>query len=343
MRFNNYLSCSLWRNYWKGLGKPNRFIMALKFYALCTRNIYALMRHAKYIPKDDLFIIINSQNEEFIAAAEHICKSESIDYAITESDGTAATGKNSFLDTFLASENDYAVLVDGDDFITPHGVVTYRLIANMPKPPDAVGITNQIAICRVGVRKIDGELKRFGKPSTRLVVDPDSVQGAKFYPFRIDEGLIEIINATDVKEVKALYSDWVDMCKDYISPDESHIRVTFISKKCAEQVRYNKQFTVGEDTLYYLDVKKAALENKLTLMHHKEYAPTYVYDQRVNGVVQSENKRNRTKGGTLVWLYRLVHEFIRREQLGLMPEGDVPRIRVEYPDGYRPDNSMIPR
>ena len=120
--------------------------MALKFYALCTRNIYALMRHAKYIPKGDLFIIINSQNEEFIAAAEHYCKSESIDYAITESDGTAATGKNSFLDTFLASDNDYAVLVDGDDFITPHDVVTYRLIATMPNPRDAIGITNQIGI-----------------------------------------------------------------------------------------------------------------------------------------------------------------------------------------------------
>jgi hypothetical protein len=317
--------------------------MALKFYALCTRNIYALMRHAKYIPKDDLFIIINSQNEEFIAAAEHYCKSEGIDYAITESDGTAATGKNSFLDTFLASENDYAVLVDGDDFITPHGVVTYRLIANMPKPPDAVGITNQIAICRVGIRKIDGESKRFGKPSTRLVVDPESVEGAKFYPFRIDDGLMEKIRLGATEAQRILHTDWIDICKMYIAPDESHIRITFISKKCAEQIRFNHKFKVGEDTLYYLDVKKAALENKLMLMHHKEYAPTYVYDQRVGGVVSSENKHNRKRGGTLVWLYHLVQEFIRREQLGLMPEGDVPKIRVEYPDGYRPDNSMIPR
>jgi hypothetical protein len=119
---------------------------SIKFYALCSENMYALKRHQKTIPKTDLMIILNSMNSQFIKEASSYCKKEGIDFKVTKSDRTPATGKNSVLDEFKSSEHDFMVLIDGDDFLTPHGVFTYKQIADMKSPPDVLALECQYGI-----------------------------------------------------------------------------------------------------------------------------------------------------------------------------------------------------
>jgi len=38
------------------------------------------------------------------------------------------------------------VLIDGDDFVTPHGVWTYKELAQSPRCPDAVALEYQYVI-----------------------------------------------------------------------------------------------------------------------------------------------------------------------------------------------------
>jgi len=119
----------------------------MQFYILTSTNYDALVRHfdSKYsnIEKEDAVVVINTLNEKYSAQAEDFCKENNIEYYITESNGTPAKGKNSVLDIFLESNNDYCVMVDGDDFLTPHGVWMYKNLEVMDNPPDAICLINQ--------------------------------------------------------------------------------------------------------------------------------------------------------------------------------------------------------
>ena len=41
------------------------------------------------------------------------------------------------LEIFLESDNNYCVMVDGDDFLTPHGVWMYKNLESLDNTPDA--------------------------------------------------------------------------------------------------------------------------------------------------------------------------------------------------------------
>ena len=72
--------------------------MSLKFYALCSKNLLATQRHEQTIPKEDLHIVINSLDGDYVNTAVDYCVSANIEYSVTVSDGTPATGKNSVFD-----------------------------------------------------------------------------------------------------------------------------------------------------------------------------------------------------------------------------------------------------
>ena len=70
------------------------------FYVLSSHNIYALKRQFKTLPVDKTTVIINTTHIEFRQQAISYCEENKVRYFVTDSDGTAATGKNSFLDIF---------------------------------------------------------------------------------------------------------------------------------------------------------------------------------------------------------------------------------------------------
>ncbi len=90
------------------------------------------------IQKEDAVVVIKSLDSAYIEQAKNFCIVKDIEYYITESNGSPAKGKNSLLDIFLKSNNKHCVMIDGDDFLTPHGVWMYKHLAGLKTPPDAV-------------------------------------------------------------------------------------------------------------------------------------------------------------------------------------------------------------
>lgn len=332
----------------------------LRYYVLCCRNMWALKRHETTIPKSQLTIVINTLDSDFELQAIAYCQMHDIDYVVTESDGTPATGKNSVIDTFLASDNQFFVLVDGDDFLTPHGVWTYQHIANMESPPDVLGLEYQYGIWpekgygQLGIQDwTDPSIVEVLQNPILGCTDKNNASAIQGYGTRVflknkawweDAIAGRLVRQTAGDEFGAelteVHRRWAQYCYKYISNWESHIRVVFFSRAAAEAHRYNPEYVVGEDTLMYLMFKDSSVRGDLVLKNLYDRYPTYVYDTRVAGIVQ-ENKDVDGVGdrGWLLWMKKLSDGYEQFESEGRMHTDTVPYINTEivWPEGYTPD------
>jgi len=341
----------------------------IKFYALCTRNLDALKRHQKYIPKEDLCIIINTTEGTFASDAKEYCVEQGIESYITFSDGTASTGKNSFFDTFLASDNDYAILIDGDDFITPHGVWTYKQLAESGNFPDALSLEYQY-----GIYPLDGyDHEIFGGGLTNFPFsmklgssnysDPDQLHGMGKRIFLMPynwweaakEGTLIPITEEDTgfqQKWRDTHHEWVSRCYKYINKWETHCRLVGFSRKAAGMFRFDPEFVVGEDTIMWFDYKHQHYLGNLVLKSLFDVYPTYVYDIRVPGVVDENRDKGGKDKGWCNWLVTLNAAYAERENEGKLHEFDLPKITVcedstaegadldadiVWPEGYKPN------
>lgn len=322
----------------------------VKFYALCCKSMPATKRHARYIPKEDLIIVINSQNSIYVEEASNWCFEEDIEYYVTTSDGTASTGKNKFLDIFKESDHDYAVLIDGDDFLTPHGVWTYKQIAQLPSPPDAIALVNQFGIFKErGYSHFLTHEASHSNPyfGVRDILDPDTILGVGIRPFRMTPGWWETalagtnIPKTTETEValSAVHCRWANHVYRYIDNWETHLRLTWFSKAAANLSYFDTDLVVGEDTYKYLEFKDAHVKGTLSLVHYDDRYPTYAYDTRIDGVVQHALNSGGDDGtvGWLAWLSALTDKYDELEAAGRMHETSIPMLEVPWPEGYRPD------
>lgn len=320
----------------------------LKYYVLTNKNLIALKRHCSplwsNIPKENLFVIINTQNKEFSDKAEEYLVEEEIEYCITESDGTPSTGKNSFLDNFIESENEYAVLIDGDDWLTPHGVWIYNHIANLEEVPDAVCLKNQFSLwpqkvvddweadsntipCK-GVRffqqanwqsALTGQhIINARKNGVKTKLFKNKAQAYIMYP----------------KKMERVHAEWSRINYYYIDGTETHSRVVFLSKKAAKY-KFDGEHKVGEDTIQYLQLKDAAMRDEIKMVSLDESIPSYIYDQRVSGVAISSTWEKSGKG-FMEWLQILVEKYLQMESEGLLHTEELPEIEIDYPVGYVP-------
>ena len=326
----------------------------LKFYALCCRNIKALKRHVDYIPKQDLHIVINTLDTTFESIARSYCLEEGIEHTATVSDGTAATGKNSVLEIFKNSDNDYMVLIDGDDFITPHGVVTYNKLAQAASPPDLVALEYQFVIHKdAGQRRLPGlewDMEVLNNPYTGCgdKTDFNSVQGWGARGFLQDRkwwsealtGHFITKPGRDpyLDEFGLIHKRWSNHCYKYINQWETHCRLVWWSKKAVNNsLRFDPEYIVGEDTLLYFQYKHEHMQSNLVLKHLFDRWPTYVYDCRVGGVVhQNKHKDGEYDKGWREWLAKLVDKYDELEADGKMHEHKLPYVTV-CTDPYAPD------
>jgi hypothetical protein len=290
----------------------------LKFYVLCSKGVAALKRHLRTIPKTELFVVINTLDTDFEKAASYFCESEGIEYAVTESNGTCAQGKNSLLDLFVDSENDYAVCIDGDDYVTEYGYQVYSCLVKGEKIPDVVALINQKGIKRSLVTYFESP------ENDNSETDPETIKGTSYYPFKRDRSWWgNILAMPDDSSMKK----WAVQCRRYIMPEETHLRFTFLSKKAASMFRYDDRFKIGEDTLMYLNYKKAWAQGLIDLVHFDEEPnPTYIYDSRVAGVVATEKGKHEDSRHPMQWVKILVEEYNRYEDNGWMVEATVPVI-----------------
>lgn len=283
------------------------------FYVLSSHNIYALKRQFKTLPKNKTTVIINTLDNTFREQAESYCKEEGLRHFITESDGTAATGKNSFLDQFDKDGVPHAVLIDGDDFLTPRGVKCYQKLMEKNDAPDAVVLFNQISITSLE----DGAIDRSQDPTR----PNDDISGL---PCKYTQGAAvvdwDLLSKGDLiaDNMKNALQEDVEVFKSYISIlqtsmgiDEISTRLVFMSRKVLPY-RF-KNLIVGEDTLQFLELKDAHDRGELNMVANDETYPTYIYDVRISGIAIKESGRGKGKG-FISWMKTLLNEI---ENLGM--------------------------
>lgn len=237
----------------------------LKFYILVSRSLEKVRRHLDYIPKEKIVYVINTLDKKFEKECSQLLQLKGIEYYITKSDGTPAQGKNELLKIFEKSSNDYCVQVDGDDYLTPYGVDLYQRVAQLPSPPDAICLQDQISL----VRDLDtDEVSKF----------PFFKKKTKDYDkFRNDLKEVDFSDQECDKIIKA-HKEFFVLNYKYVNPTESHCRVVFFSKKAAA-IKFPTGLLIGEDTLHFMLLKNEAFKGNLNLVFNSEKPCTYLYDQ----------------------------------------------------------------
>jgi hypothetical protein len=329
----------------------------MKFYVLCSANLKAVQRHLDTIPKEDIYYVFNSQDAGFIAEVTAWCDAEGLPYSVTESDGTPATGKNSVLQVFTESDNEYMVLVDGDDFITPHGVWTYKHIAESGNAPDVIALEYQY-----GIYADRGYLTGWVNNPYLGCSDPNNhnqiqafasrcfLQPLGYWEKAIAGTLVSTAIGTEfARELADVHHRWSLYAYHYINNWETHCRVVFYSKDAA-QFRFDNALLIGEDTLQYFALKNEHVNGRLTMKVLMDRYPTYVYDTRIGGVC-SDGWHDVGARGWKEWLDALVAKYEEYDSAGLMHTDKLPNIQictqwgdptaegwdVIWPDGYQPD------
>jgi len=322
----------------------------LKYYALCSRNMHTTKRHLDTIPKEDLVIVINTllDTEERVAYKNEAvawCQAEGVEYYVTESDGTPSTGKNSVFDIFQNSDNDYMVLVDGDDWITPHGIWLYDKIAQSESPPDVIALEYQIGVLAAAEWSMP-------ESKTQATFNPAYIPAFAYRTFLHTKSWWEktlegtyipyLPNDEYSRRLNAAHTRIYSFAYNYINNWEPHLRITFYSKKaCTSEFRMDPELLVGEDTMQYCNLKFAWSRGRIDLRHLHETYPTYVYDQRLEGIVDYANKRDEDWGSVL-WMDRLAEaydEFLSQGK-GCTTKPDYVDL-PDFPEDYIADTSGL--
>lgn len=305
----------------------------LKYYVLCSRNIHALRRHERTIPVNQLVIVINTLDQAFQEEAVAYAQERGIPFHITESDGTAPTGKNCLYDVFRESNDSHMIMIDGDDYVTDHGYNVYESIYRSEHCPDVLALEYQYAITASALHYLNLGFDHYVKSQSLDIRDPDTVDGMGLRPF--------VHCDLDFDVSSELMTRWHGLTKRYIHPTETHLRVTLVSKKAVAGYRW-PQFNVGEDTLLYLEYKHAWANGELSLMHHHEGLPTYVYDMRVDGVCAQQNRDERAEKKPADWLKEMLLQMEHMETEGKMYPFVPPKFRVEFDEHYRSAAMRLP-
>jgi len=307
-----------------------------KFYVLTTRDINLLKRHADYkysdIPIEDLVVVINTKDSEYEKEASEWCASEGIEYHITESNGTAARGKNSVLEIFLKSGQDYFVMIDGDDYLTPHGVWVYNAVSQKESPPDVICLKDQIALVwdedLFSSWLYDNSLER---KEVKFSDIPEEI-------IRIKPHKIFDIRKEVAHKHKDEHKEYYEKQKKYCEDGEAHCRVVWYSKKAAAH-KFNEELLVGEDTQQYYILKNEQYHGNINMVVNVEKPPTYLYDTSSPGVVCEVGEFGEENHK---WLVPFNTEIDRLERDGILHENyQLPELEIDYPVDYVPEVYLV--
>ena len=294
----------------------------LKFYILVSSPTGLLRHfspHYSGLTSDNAEIIINTLDKDAERDLKYICELFDFRYHITESNGTPARGKNSLLEIFEKSDNDYCVQIDGDDYLTPHGVWFYQTVAAGSSVPDVICLKNQISWCRTGKmwsEEVKKELRRF------FTIEKDSID----YDELLESMVKQHIPEEKAKVYVEYHRDYYSTQEKYCEAEEAHSRVVFMSKKAAKY-RFPEELVVGEDTVFYYLLKDAHFRGELTAVCNDEAPATYVYNQLEGG----GTVWNHSKGFTdWSWMGKFNEIVKGLEKSGILHEPDLPLIKIQY-------------
>ncbi len=303
---------------------PTRAFFMLKFYILMS-DPAGIFRHfsphySGLLPSE-VEIVINTKDSTKERDLVHLCQLYQVKYHVTESNGKAGKGKNELLKIFLESDNQYCVQIDGDDYLTPHGVQFYKNIVKGKRVPDAICLAHQGGLTLVGksydLKPVTTRMFSMGKEEVKHL-DWDKTR-AKLRCTVETEELVE--RYTEYH--KRFYETQVKYCEE----GDTHNRVVFYSRKAAEHTKFAESIAIGEDTLHFLYLKDAHMKGELEVVVNIEYPCTYVYNRLdSNGTVYKH-----TKGlSNWEWMGAFNEQVRTLEDLGLLHEDPLPHVFVSY-------------
>ena len=284
-------------------------------------------------------------NAEYAKEAVLYCQESGIEYHITDSNGTPGRGKNSLLEKFLESDNDYCVQIDGDDYLTPHGVYMYDNLANVDNPPDAICLTHQVAI------DYDSEdIKKYWHEHG-VIPKRNDIAASPGYCFRVDDYDEMLVSISQINGLSGearddfieTMSSFYNTQRKYSEKFETNCRITWYSRKAAEH-RFLEDIYIGEDTLHYFKLKNEYVEGRLDFMNNVEMPPTYIYDQQnpEGGTVFRHSRDNKD----ISWIKEYMLKVEEYKKQGILHDNEVhqlPLLKVEYPANYIPNDYNLDR
>ena len=188
------------------------------------RAIKSCFNQKEHSLEHGVHVVVNSSDEVFVKSIEDYCIQNSIEYSITKSDGTAATGKNSVLDYFSKTEYTHLSQLDGDDMFYPFFLRhVQRHIYKYPTT-DVLATMPHDYICKT--------------------FENDGI--------KLENGLYAVLWFRN-------YIDWSARSlfgEDKIFKGESegnYARFILFSKKISEKFRFDPEFKVGEDFKLHFD------------------------------------------------------------------------------------------
>lgn len=323
----------------------------MKFYILTSRDFFALKKHAETIPIEDQVIIINSLDDSYVLQAKDYCIENNIEYHITVSDGTAGTGKNSVMECFLQSDNEYMVQVDGDDILTEYGYKFYTNLSKCKNPPDMVVLKKQWAYISLKWKQLpDGSFKTIQRARTQPWLRDKETQERFLNPVNIFETWRKEKAYNDNGNLKLVWSGtsdeklmrWAigrselerwhwsicegDEIKDIFS------RMTFYSRKAAQHAKFTNKVKVGEDMVVFYEMKRLQKTGELKVFCHDESENiTYIYmnDAKNVGVVQHHLSNERSWEWPTI-LMNYIRDNNLQEKYQSIVGYNLPEIKEEY-------------
>jgi hypothetical protein len=300
----------------------------MKFYILTSGDLESLRKHAETIPLKEQVIIINTLDDDYSRSAVQYCIENNIEYHVTKSDGTAGTGKNSVMQKFLESDNEYMVQVDGDDKITNFGYLYYTSVANDDYPPDLIVLYNQrqtvvtrwkrtkkgsvpdkievMTGWKRHVSELEGRLSVDSYYNWLRTVPMGGIHKTRKTEFgdRPDEELKSwAVNRNEWEHFIWKHGVGNDEWRDVFS------RMVFYSRRAAKLTHFTNILKVGEDTIAYLENRINHHLGKINIVRHNEtIETTYMYYQDkigVSKVEQREGDPESTVSRDFGWIVKL--------------------------------------
>jgi len=293
----------------------------LKFYILASKPD-KLYRHFSEdysnLNSSNAEVVINTMVQEHIQDLVFLCNSFGITYHITESNGTPGKGKNELLKIFLDSDNEYCVMVDGDDFLTPFGVSTYTDLASYINVPDVICLTKQRGIVMKGVP---------WEPMYRTELVFEAPEGEVDFTTTREK----LLQANPDKELVDKYIEYhrefYRLQQTYCEGHDTHNRVVFLSRKAANY-RFLEDMPIGEDTLHFYNLKNAHMNGNLVCVANIEQPATYVYDKQDP---RDSSLYRETKGFQYwEWMDNFNKKVKDLEAAGVLHESPLPTLFFNY-------------
>lgn len=315
----------------------------MKYYILLSRDKSLrydpdnclFVKHLQTIPREDLIVVINSLDKDYVERATDYCWFMGIEHYVTESDGTPSTGKNSLIRLFLESTHEYMVAVDGDDIVTEYGVEFYRQLSEHPSPPDVVALVNQWSKVATqftkdkngndvvetwsrtkGWAKLDKEINECLPTDWTYWWRKQRCHGPEFddhdmvYDWCDDNTLMEWAKSRVAFE---------KLCWKMSKPVNNKNgyrdvfnRMVFFSRKGASHINYDPKLLVGEDTMQWWEIKQKGVRGELDVAYHDEEDEyTYLYSPDPTGVVMNKMKEDIPDGRfSYEWMVTLMDYII---------------------------------